>query len=594
MGICGLAWANNMPVVAGLRLMVYYPYMASIVGKRRGEATYYYLVESARVGGKPRITSQEYLGTAEELAAAMRGGGLGLPDRVQHKDFGAVAAAWGLLNDLGVAAVIDEVTGARRSDAGASVGAYLALAALNRLADPCSKRGFADWWAKTAAPRFTKVPASVLDHRRFWDAMHAVPLEALEEISRRVALRAVTEFGLDCSSVALDMTNFATFIDTGNRKAPVAQRGKAKQKRSDLRLVGLGLVVTRDGGIPLTWHAYPGDRPDVTQFPAMVDQLRGQYEAICAASATAAAADMTVVFDAGQNSEANFAHLASTNLQYIGSVPASDCPDLTALPATARTVVDRDRFGGLTAHDTSRAVYGAQRRAILTHSPELHAAQAAGFDGTTLAKAGRKLDELAATLARGKTRRPPAKVEAEITAITRKPWVRRVITWQLSGERPKDLRLTWSIDTSARAALEEELFGKHVLITSHDDWPAAEVIAGYRSQSEAEFSFRQLKDPHAVSFSPMFHWTEHNIRVHAFTCVLALQTAHLMRLKARRAGLDLSVRELLGELAAIGETILLYQAERGRPRAHRQLTATTPLQHKLSEIFDLARYAPRR
>jgi len=41
-----------------------------------------------------------------------------------------------------------------------------------------------------------------------------------------------------------------------------------------------------------------------------------------------------------------------------------------------------------------------------------------------------------------------------------------------------------------------------VLITGHDDWPVAEVVAGYRSQSEAEFSFRQLKDPHAVSFSP--------------------------------------------------------------------------------------------
>jgi hypothetical protein len=62
------------------------------------------------------------------------------------------------------------------------------------------------------------------------------------------------------------------------RQGAIAQRGKAKQKRCDLRLVGLGLVVTRDGGIPLTWHAYRGDRPDVTQFPAMVDQLRGQYE----------------------------------------------------------------------------------------------------------------------------------------------------------------------------------------------------------------------------------------------------------------------------------------------------------------------------
>ena len=79
-------------------------------------------------------------------------------------------------------------------------------------------------------------------------------------------MRIVRPVGVDVSSVALDMTNFATFIATANGKAPIAQRGKAKQKRADLRLVGLGLVVTRDGGIPLTWHAYPGDRPDVTQF----------------------------------------------------------------------------------------------------------------------------------------------------------------------------------------------------------------------------------------------------------------------------------------------------------------------------------------
>ena len=82
--------------------------------------------------------------------------------------------------------------------------------------------------------------------------------------------------------------------------------------------------------------------------------------------------------------------------------------------------------------------------------------------------------------------------------------------------------------------------------------------------------------------------------MHAFTCVLALQVAHLMRLKARQAGLDLSVRTLLDELAGIGETILLYQGDRGRPRAHRMLTDTTPVQDKLSDIFALARYAPKR
>jgi hypothetical protein len=103
-----------------------------------------------------------------------------------------------------------------------------------------------------------------------------------------------------------------------------------------------------------------------------------------------------------------------------------------------------------------------------------------------------------------------------------------------------------------------------------------------------------MKDTRVVSFSPMHHRTEHNIRVHVFTCVLALQIAHLMRLKARRAGLDISVRVMLAELAGISETVLLYKGDRGRPRAHRMLTDTTPTQDKLSGIFGLARYAPRR
>ena len=566
--------------------------MASLYKKVISGRPYWYLREMGWVDGKPKMISERYVGTAAEVEALLDAREERMvPERTRHLDFGAVAAAWGLLGDLGVAAVIDEMTGAGPPGLPLSPGTYLALAVLNRVVDPCSKRGFADWWRTTAADRFTRIPASALDHRRFWDAFHAVPLDALARIEEKLALAACARFGLDTSSVALDMTNFATFIDTANGKAPIAQRGKAKQKRSDLRLVGLGLVVTRAGGIPLLSHAYPGNKPDVTQFPVMIETLAARHAAL-AAAAGQQGTEMTVVFDAGQNSEANFAVLAGTNLRYVGSVPASDCRDLLALPASARSVVDAARFGGLTACDTRRAVYGTERRAILTHSPELHEHQARGFDGTTLARAARQLDELAATLARGKTRRPRARIEAEIGKITHDPWVRRVIAWQLDGEQPRDLRLTWDTDQAARAALEEEIFGKHVLITDHDDWPAAEVIAGYRSQSEAEFSFRQLKDPRAVSFSPMFHWTEHNIRVHTFTCVLALQAAHLMRLQAERAGLHMSVRELLSQLAGIGETVLIYPTERGRPKARRMLTETTATQDKLIQVFQLNRHAP--
>jgi hypothetical protein len=155
-----------------------------------------------------------------------------------------VAAAWSVIERLGVAAIIDEVTGSRRVDAAASAGTYLALATLNRVVAPCSKLAFADWWATTAADRWVKVPAAALDHRRFWDAMDLLPVPQLAGIERRIGQAMAAQFGLDLSGLVLDMTNFATFIDSANEKAPIAQRGKAKQKRNDLRLVGLGLVVT--------------------------------------------------------------------------------------------------------------------------------------------------------------------------------------------------------------------------------------------------------------------------------------------------------------------------------------------------------------
>jgi len=569
--------------------------MSSLYKKIINGKPYFYLREMARVDGKPKMVSERYLGSAADIVKAMDAAEAGMvPERTRHLAFGDVAAVWSLLTDLDVAAVIDDVVGARRSDAGASVGTYLALAALGRLVAPRSKKAFADWWVTTAGDRFTKISGKVLDHRKFWDAMHTVNADALQDISARLAARMIEVFDLDTSSVALDMTNFATYIDTTNDKAPIAQRGKAKQKRTDLRLVGLGMVVTRAGGIPLVWHAYPGNRPDVTQFPTLIEHLKQRYTNLADTEGNAGTVwpSMTVVFDAGQNSTANFEHLRQSGLHYVGSVPPSDCPDLLALPAADRKTVDNKRYPGLTAIDTRREVYGQDRRVVLTHSQNLHEDQARSFTDTTLAKVGQKLDDLAATLARGKTRRTPEQLTTEIEKITHNPWVHAVIDWELTGENPADRRLTWTIDTAKRQALEENIFGKRILITDHELWAVADVVAGYRSQSEIEFGFRQLKNPHEVSFSPMYHWTENNIAVHTFTCVLALQLAHLLRLQARRAGHDLSVKALLDTLSGIGETVLIYPSTGGRPKARRMTTEMSPDQQALHDLFTLNRWAP--
>ena len=562
--------------------------MAYLVGKKQDGKTYYYLTESARVNGKPRIVSQRYLGSAEEIAERLSETGPGEPDRSKHLSFGDVAAVWTMLERLGVVDIVNDVVGVRRSDAKASVGTYIALATLNRVVAPCSKLAFAQWFSKTAGDRLVKLPLAALDHRRFWDAMDDISPEQLIEIERRICTKMVEAFDLDLSGLVLDMTNFATFIDSANQRAPIAQRGHAKQKRTDLRLVGLGLVVTTDGGVPIVSHAYAGNRNDVTQFQDVVAELVARWGELATRTD-----ELTLVYDAGQDSAPNQSAIAKSPLHFVGSLPPSHHKELLGIPRRRYRVVVDQRFPGLRAFETRTIALGAEYRVIVTHSDAFHQKQSRGFD-QTLAKAHRQLSELAGRLSRGKTRRDRDSVEAEIAQITKARWVSRVIKTTLTGSSPSELVLTFGVDLAARKALEEEIFGKRILFTDQDDWSIADVIGAYRSQHHVESDFRQMKDVKVVSFSPMHHWTDQKIRVHVFYCVLALAIAKLMARQARQSGLDMSVRELLESLRDIEETVLLYKGDRGRPRAKRMLTEMDPIQKRLFELFELERYAPTR
>ena len=148
---------------------------------------------------------------------------------------------------------------------------------------------------------------------------------------------------------------------------------------------------------------------------------------------------MTVVFDAGQNSTANFDHLRRSGLHYVGSVPPSDCPDLLALPASRPQTRRQQPATPASPRSTPAASSTASdRRVVLTHSQNLHDDQARSFTDTTLAKVGRQLDDLAATLARGKTRRTREQLTTEIETITHNPWVHAVIDWELTGDTPAE------------------------------------------------------------------------------------------------------------------------------------------------------------
>ena len=117
---------------------------------------------------------------------------------------------------------------------------------------------------------------------------------------------------------------------------------------------------------------------------------------------------------------------------------------------------------------------------------------------------------------------------------------------------------------------------------------------GHRAQSVVKTGFRQLRDPHVVSFAPMHNWTDSRIRAHISSCVLTLTVAHLRRREAEQAGLHPAVREPPATLGGIEESVLLdHDGGNGRPGARRMLTDMTP-QQRLAELFDVPRDAPTR
>ena len=357
----------------------------------------------------------------------------------------------------------------------------------------------------------------------------------LAEIERRIVAAMVEAFGVDLSGLVLDMTNFATYIDSANDRAPIAQRGHAKQKRTDLRLVGLGLVVSTDGGVPLVSHAYAGQPP--RRHPVPDDGRRARRPASRRSAGDAGRAHLGLRRRPELRRQLRAVRGLAAALRRLAAAlrpPRSARRGQVPLPGRRQGALPRphrlrDQKGRLRRRAPHRRHPLA--RTCTTSSPP-------GFD-QTLAKARRQLAELAARLARGKTRKPREKVEAEIAAILKPRWLSRVISTTLTGDDPRRAapRLPHRTRRPGRPRRRAVRQAHPVHRQRHERAPTAEIVADYRSQEAVEADFRQMKDPKVVSFSPMFHFTEQKIRVHVFYCVLALTVARLMVREADRAGI---------------------------------------------------------
>jgi len=563
--------------------------MPSLTRKFIKGRPYYYVRHCQRIDGKPKIIKTTYLGPLDRILQAVEAAQIPqAPQQAEILNFGDVAALYDQADQLRLAELIDAQLPKR--DQGLSIGQYLVLAALNRAASPTSKAQLAHWYRQSILPRLLPASSAQLSSQAFWNHMDRVEEEDILAIETQLSKRLIEDLKINLRTLVYDGTNFFSYINTTN-PATLPARGHNKQKRGDLRQVSLGLLVSTDFHVPLFHKVYAGNVNDSTIFRTITDELAVRYRHLAQACE-----HITLIFDKGNNSTESFDTVENSPFHFIGSLVASQHSDLLQVPLGQFGALAGEQFEGCRAYRTAKVIFGQERRVVITYNDHLLEGQLQGINAS-LQKARRKLDQLQAVLGRRRHGKVKGGKWPTVASVTRQ------VEQILSGQFLKSLlhyeikrgsvpRLTYRTDTNALARLIKTHLGKTILFTDNNDWTNEEIVSGYRAQHHIESAFRDMKNPHFLGWSPMFHWTDSKIRVHAFYCVLALTLTSLLRRTLHQKGLDLSMRRMSELLGEIKEVLVLYPRRPGehKPRTASCLSTMDTEHEQIFAALNLSRY----
>jgi len=566
--------------------------MASLTKKLIHGKPYYYLRECQRVNGKPTIVRQQYLGSAEDLARRLtpRPSPEPAPQKAIVREFGASAACLAMAQQLDLVGTIDRHV-PKQGAQGPSVGQYLLVALLNRCVAPRSKARIGAWFDATVLPRLLHLRPAQLTSQRFWDNMDRVDEAAIRAIERDVSTAAVAQFGLDLRCLLFDATNFFTFVDSFNLRATLPQRGHSKEGRANLRLLGLALLVTSDGDVPLFHHVYAGNQHDAKTFGAVTADLARRCREL-----GQGAGDITLVFDKGNNSKKNLTAVDKGPFHFVGSLVPTQHPELLDIDRKQMRRLDKTQLPAVWSYRTHKKVFGVKRTVLVTFNRRLFKAQHKTLR-REVEKRQRKLHTLQHALERhvgqplGGRRPTLAGTRNRVRAILTGRHMKDLFTATVEPGAAQLLTLHWSFQQDAWDRLERTLLGKTVLFTDRDEWTDEQIVRAYRSQSHVEATFRQMKDPHVLTFRPIHHWTDQKLRVHALYCVLALMVLNLLRRKLAQVGITISTARMIERLAEIHEVAVFFPSgSEAKPHARTVLSDLDAEQLALVEALDLARF----
>jgi transposase len=569
--------------------------MTSLIKKTIKGHAYYYLVESGRVNGKPRIIRQQYLGTLENIAAAVsnKDGEIPTPEFSTVLEFGAVCALFDIAERLGIRTMIDAVAGKRSQ--GLPVSDTLLLAAINRAVMPESKNAFYSWFRKTVLHNcFPLANEKNLSSQGFWNNMSLLDETKIQEIEDNITHAVVQKYDIPTECLLFDNTNFFTYIDT-NTPASLPKRGKSKEHRSDLKIVGLSMMVSPDHSIPLFHETYPGNTNDAKQFGKIIDRLKARYRKLGNGECK-----LTLVFDKGNNSEDNIDAIMDgvNGFDFVGGLRFNQCPEFNSISKDKFIKLKGDRLEKTSAYRRTKEIYGRKLAVLLTFNQELYDAQIDGVIAN-IAKCKEKLQLVEERLEARSVNKITKGRSPTVSSV------RKAIANILSAEHMKKLFdcevfadpvshaviLRHSFNDKNFEMLKAKRLGRSILFTSHTEWSTEKIVSVYRSQYHIEDAFRRMKDTQYLSFRPVRHFTDSNIRVHAFYCVLALLLTSLLNRELEEIGHKSSIHKMLDNFQSVQQVITYFPSNAKKQRCVYSFSGLEDHSLEYIKKYDLTKYA---
>ena len=564
--------------------------MATIQSKKSRGHKYWYIVESRRVNGKPRPIVLAYLGKADALLKRLHG----LSDNMKLKSYshGCICALLNVAGKLDIVTTINKYINSSRKYMPSkpirnnlTAGATFLLAAIGRVCMPTSKRGWWSWAKTTSLEYLLRCNFSKMDSQHFWDLMDSMPVINIEKAEHEILERVLKVFNINSDTLLYDTTNFFTYIDTTNTHCEIAQRGKNKQKRYDLRQVGLAMVVTKQDYIPLFHHSYQGNMNDSKVFKKVVEKIKIRMESL--------GMDIkkhTLVFDRGNNSRINLGIVKDLGIYYVGaltpfhhqSLIERSMDDFTRLKINCEQInVYREKI----------EIWGEERTVVVFISDKLKAGQLRGIY-QSLAKKQIQLNELQKQLANPRAKkRERSKLEEKIMAIAKGQFLKDIINWSLEEMSKGKFLLKFDIEENKIRQVEEKL-GFRIIMTNRHEWKSEEIIQAYYGQSVVEHAFKNLKNPYHLALKPQYHWTDQKIEVHYFICVLGyLLTSLVWRQLRLNLNYKKSLNTLLDTLNNIRLATMLEESKKpGRIKAIYKLEEMTDEEYNIMKALNIIDY----